>query len=293
VSPARRGRHGADMGLPPRSAGGAHKVRLPAVLQLPDHAIHNWRGGVFSVSILSAGSLDQGTCSRTGPCCAHLPRFLWVGGVRGMTLPQLEELFAPFGRPSVVLPPAISERAHEGESLEHPTQPSPAQAPPTHGLQQTTPTVAIDSHEAAASAAPPIASYHAFLAFEAEGDAAAAAAAVPHNAPWPAAGGRRILTAFSLLSADKVCPRAASAARMRVLHRPAACQHAALSWLAWRLPLSQERSPPRPVALCAEDTGVPGLHLLPDFVSGAEEEALLAALGSLPAAGGGHGLQVG
>ncbi len=45
---------------------------------------------------------------------------------------------------------------------------------------------------------------HAFLRFESEGDAAAALAAVPRNAPWAAAGGRKLVANYADLRRDKV-----------------------------------------------------------------------------------------
>ncbi|GIL80789.1 hypothetical protein Vretifemale_9845, partial [Volvox reticuliferus] len=146
-----------------------------------------------------------------------MTRYLWVGGVHGMSVRQLSELFAPYGNPAVVLP------AHDPSA---PPSPDPAAAD------------AADALPSPSAASQRLSGFHAFLSFDCEGDAAAAVAAVPRNAPWPAAGGRKIVLHFADVRRDK-------------------------------------RPVPRPVSTCASELGVPGLVLLEDFVTEEEEKALL------------------
>ncbi|GLI71013.1 hypothetical protein VaNZ11_016129, partial [Volvox africanus] len=162
-----------------------------------------------------------------------ITRYLWVGGVHGMSVRQLSELFAPYGNPTVVLP-------------EHdPSAPSSSSAP-----------AAADATSPSGSSQQ-MSCFHAFLSFDGEGDAAAAVAAVPRNAPWPVAGGRKIVLHFADVRRDK-------------------------------------RPVPRPVCTSTSELGVPGLVLLKDFVTEEEERMLLAEvlgtkLTAAAAAGDGDG----
>ncbi|GFR41729.1 hypothetical protein Agub_g2480, partial [Astrephomene gubernaculifera] len=180
----------------------------------------------------------------------RVTRYLWVGGVRGMSVRQLAEIFAPYGSPTVVLP----EPTPPPDAPSASASPSPSPALPTQGPLQPSPADAPSPSPAASSGVPqpsssvsppnplqPISCHHAFLAFEAEGDAAAAAAAVPRNGPWVAAGGRKLVVNFADVRRDK-------------------------------------RPIPRPVALSAPEAGVPGLLLLPDFITRQQEQQLMAAI---------------
>ncbi|GLC44949.1 hypothetical protein PLESTM_001668100 [Pleodorina starrii] len=191
-----------------------------------------------------------------------ITRYLWVGGVHGMSVRQLAELFAPYGSPTVVLPeapPAPTPPVPSHQQQDAPGSPTSRlpppqlqqqslpqqQSPPPQQQQQQQPVTQDADHDAGGSpggSSRPLACYHAFLAFEGEGDAAAAVAAVPRDGPWAAAGGRKLVLNFADVRRDK-------------------------------------RPVPRPVSTCADDLGVPGLVLLPEFVSEEQEEELLAAVG--------------
>ncbi|KAG2425074.1 hypothetical protein HXX76_013983 [Chlamydomonas incerta] len=202
-------------------------------------------------------------------------RYLWVGGVHGLTTGQLADLFAPWGQPTVVLPdhtpaatptpPAAADQpppslgtaggtAATAASGEAASEVSAAAALAAAAGEEASGSGAPAPTAAAADAArhngdgsePPLRCFHAFLEFPGEEHAAAAAAAVPKGGPWAAAGGRKIVATFADLRRDK-------------------------------------RPVPRPVATSTQGMGVPGLELLTEFVSPQQEAALLAAVAAAEA----------
>lgn len=107
---------------------------------------------------------------------------------------QLGELFSPFGNPTVVLPDSATPSTSAPASTQQPQ------------LQTQVPTAASPQCGFPSSCLPssPVAGYHAFLEFKIESDAAAAAAAVPRNGPWAAAGGRKVVLSYAEVRQNKV-----------------------------------------------------------------------------------------
>lgn len=164
---------------------------------------------------------------RSPPCTErnhHHPnqpsaRYLWVGGVHGMTVRQLAEIFVPYGAPEVLPPPAadapgqVQQATASAPNEQEPGPPLSAPDTPHQQQQQQQDQqqqgLALNEHQQLHVGGGQVAedawlTSHAFLRFESEGDAAAALAAVPRNAPWPAAGGRKLVANYADLRRDKV-----------------------------------------------------------------------------------------
>ncbi len=131
--------------------------------------------------------------------------------MHGLTTRQLADLFAPWGRPAVVLPnhtPAVTPTPPADAGFE---ASAVAAAPVSAAASESTAPGAVAGSDRAGEA--PLRSFHAFLDFPGEEHAAAAAAAVPKSGPWAAAGGRKIVVTFADLRRDKVGGLRAEGAR--------------------------------------------------------------------------------